>query len=314
MRFPAAYGIGITLFGLTSLVWAQPPVTPAKTPAKPPQQAPKVEEDPELTAIRKTVTEFSEAFNSQDAKRVAALWTKDGEYSSGTGELIVGQPAIESDYKAFFESHPNLKIRVQIDSLRLLGSTTAIEDGRTFLEPTLPGAPPFARYTAIHVKEGSTWKMASVRELPVAIPAARRQIADLDWLVGKWVAEEHGSVSESTFEWAADKNFLKRTYTITHHDKTKTSGIQIIGYSPSSGQIQSWSFSSDGSIAIGVWTPEENGWAASVRGITIDGTETFAVNLLTRLDDNAQCWQSIGRRIGDVALPDTPEVILKRQE
>jgi hypothetical protein len=37
------------------------------------------------------------------------------------------------------------------------------------------------------------------------------------------------------------------------------------------------------------------------------------VNLLTRLDDNAYTWQSIQRTAGARSLPDTDEVVIKRQ-
>lgn len=120
-------------------------------------------------------------------------------------------------------------------------------------------------------------------------------------------------MSESVFEWTAGRSFLKRTYTVTHPDRSITSGIQIIGYSPLTEQIQSWNFGSDGSVSIGIWTSQPNGWAAAIRGLTVEGTPTFAVNVLTRIDDQAQSWKSIERRIGDVPLADTPEIILKRQ-
>ena len=50
-----------------------------------------------------------------------------------------------------------------------------------------------------------------------------------------------------------------------------------------------------------------------MRGVTGDGLNTASVNTLTRLDDNAYVWQSFQRRIGDTELPDTDEVIMKRQ-
>ena len=77
--------------------------------------------------------------------------------------------------------------------------------------------------------------------------------------------------------------------------------------------MQSWDFSPGGGHAVGVWTPTEDGWMSEIRGYSSDGTPTTSVNLLKRLDDNAYVWQSIQRTAGDVALPDTNEVILKRQ-
>ena len=46
--------------------------------------------------------------------------------------------------------------------------------------------------------------------------------------------------------------------------------------------------------------------------MTADGTETHAINMLTKLDDNAYSWQSVGRSAAGQALPDTGEIILKR--
>ena len=52
---------------------------------------------------------------------------------------------------------------------------------------------------------------------------------------------------------------------------------------------------------------------AETRGVTGNGTTTTSVSLLTRLDENAYVWQSVQRTAGSLALPDTEEVILKRQ-
>jgi hypothetical protein len=61
-----------------------------------------------------------------------------------------------------------------------------------------------------------------------------------------------------------------------------------------------------------VWSPRAGGWSAEIRGVTGDGTPTAAVNLLTRLDDNAYVWQSVQRTAGETSLPDTDEVVIKR--
>jgi hypothetical protein len=62
-----------------------------------------------------------------------------------------------------------------------------------------------------------------------------------------------------------------------------------------------------------MWQPHEEGWAAEIHGMTGDGIPTSAFNVLTRLDDNTCTWQSLKRTLGDKQLPDTEEVVLKRQ-
>ena len=88
--------------------------------------------------------------------------------------------------------------------------------------------------------------------------------------------------------------------------------MQLIGVNPRTGQIVSWGFNSDGGHTIGTWMPQENGWAIDAVGMRADGTETHALNLLTKLDENAYAWQSVGRSVAGQSLPDTGEIILKR--
>jgi hypothetical protein len=125
--------------------------------------------------------------------------------------------------------------------------------------------------TAIHVKIDEKWLMASVRDSHVEAPSAFRNIADLEWLIGTWVAEEHGYLNESTCSWVGNKSFVERKYTISHADGTKSSGVQLVGWSPLDGHVQSWDFSPDGGHAIGVWSPHEGGWTAEMSGVTGDG-------------------------------------------
>jgi hypothetical protein len=112
--------------------------------------------------------------------------------------------------------------------------------------------------------------------------------------------------------WIADGNFLERRYSVKRSDEVTSSGLQIIGWNPQAQQIQSWVFSSDGGHAVGLWNPTESGWAIEASGMLADGTPTRAVNLVTRLDDNAVVWRSIARLADDIPLADTEEVLLKR--
>jgi uncharacterized protein (TIGR02246 family) len=266
----------------------------------------------DLAAIRAESQAFVDAFNKGDAKAIAELWTEEGEYIDDSGHTFAGRDAIETGYARFFTENPHVQIRIVIDSLRLLGDSAAIEDGRAMVDPPPGGAPGIGKYTAVHVKVDGKWRMATVRDTRVETPSAYSHVADLEWLIGTWTAEEHGAKTESVCRWVANKSFVERSYNVTHADGTTISGVQLIGWNPQGGHVQSWNFSSDGGHAIGVWTPREQGWSAEVRGVTGDGTPTAAVNLLTRLDDNAYVWQSVQRTVGGAPLPDTDEVVLKR--
>ncbi len=270
------------------------------------------ESDKDLAAIRAQSVAFVDAFNQRDAKAVAALWTEDGEYIDDAGVKFVGRDAIEKSYVESFAGGSDASLRIVIDSLRLLSSDTAIEDGRAVVEPPPAGMPGFSKYEVVHVKVDGKWLMASVRDTWVESSVSQEDAADLGWLIGKWVAEELGNRMESEFRWVANGSFVERTYTTTRVDGTTTSGVQLIGWNPSKGCVQSWDFTAGGGHAVGVWSLNQSGWTSKMTGVTGDGAATSAVNRLRRLDDNAYVWQSIDRTVGDVSLADSDEVVIKR--
>lgn len=278
-----------------------------------PSDKPQAKDAAELNAIRAGAQAFVAAFNKQDAKAIAALWAAHGEYVDDSGRKYSGREAIEDGYARFFADNPKAQIRLVIDSLKLLSDDAAIEDGRAFVEPAPPGAPGISKYLVVHVKVDGKWRMSTVRDTWIETPSGYANVADLEWLIGTWTAEEHGAKTVSVCRWVANKSFVERTYTVTQADGTKTSGVQLVGWNPQEGRVQSWNFSSDGGHAVGLWSPHTGGWTAEIRGMTGDGTPTTSVNTLTRLDDNAYVWQSLQRTLGGQQLPDTDEVVIKRQ-
>lgn len=295
---------------LTSSTIAATPVAP-NTTTEPAVQDQK--ENPEIALIRKGAAEFEQAFNSGNASAVAALWTPDGEFISDEGERHIGRAAIEEAYKKILAASQGHKIKLQIDSIRMLSDSAAIEDGHAVLEPTPLGVTTIGQYTVVHVKSNGKWLMSSVRDSIVDNTAVQGKLSELDWLIGKWSAEEHGSRIESVCSWIANKSFIQRTYMVTHPDNSVTSGLQIIGYNPQGGHIQSWNFSSDGGYAVGVWSRNGDQWITELQGVLPTGQPTTAFNALTRLDSNAYAWQSMQRYVGGIPVEDTDEVVVKRQ-
>ncbi len=180
----ALLGSGVSSFSLAQDQIANSPDAPSVTG----QQQSKAE----IAAIRTASEAFVLAFNKADAKAVAAFWTEDGEYIDDTGLQFTGREAIEEGYAKYFAANPNTKIKITIDSLRLVSSDAAIEDGRAVTDPQAAGVAGFSKYTATHVKVDGKWLMASVRDTLVEMPVKAASSADFEWLVGTWVAEEHG--------------------------------------------------------------------------------------------------------------------------
>lgn len=231
------------------------------------------ESEAELDAIRKQSQVFVAAFNKRDAKAVATCWTEDGEFIDDTGRRWAGREEIEKGYMEIFAANPDGDIQIGIESLRLVSKGAAIEDGSSIVVSAPAGAG-VSKYTAFHVKVGDQWLMASVRNSWIESPPAVRNAADLEWLVGTWIAEEHGVQTESVCRWVVDDRFLERKYTMTLIDGSKTSGVQLIGWNPLGQHVQSWNFSPDGGHAVGVWTPTDGGWQADMQGTTGTGLST----------------------------------------
>jgi uncharacterized protein (TIGR02246 family) len=266
------------------------------------------------TAIRATADAFVKAFNRADAKAVSALWTEKGTMADDRGEVFKGRKAIEDEYAAFFKEQPGAKMEVAIQSIEFATPAAAVEDGVARVL-SKDGAPPVAsRYTAVHVLEDGKWLMASVRESRIEIPSNYPRLQELGWLVGNWQAKSEGATVHTSIRWIANRSFLHREYTVQQDAVTTSSGLQIIGWDPQSGQVRSWSFDSAGGHGMGYWTATPDGWRIDSTGMLADGTPTSSRDFLIRLEneDNVLGWRSVGRRAGAVELPDTPEVVLDR--
>lgn len=313
---PLARLSGVVCLMFMSLVVVQRSTGQDATPAggKAAKPAARGTADADAAAIRAQSEAFVEAFNKKDAKGVVEFWTVEGEYIDDEGNRHAGRDAIEKGYQQFFKANPEAKLKLSIDSIRVISPGAAIEDGMAVVEPVPAGAAGASRYTAVHVKVDGKWKMASLRDFAAESSTASSHMEDLQWLIGDWVAEEHGVKSESSCRWIVDNSYVERRYTTRHFDGSTTSGLQIIGWDASAGAIRSWNFSPDGANAVGTWSPIDGGWQAEIVGTAPDGTPTHAVNILKRLDDNAYSWQSVQRQMGDQPLYDSDEVVIRRQK
>lgn len=261
-------------------------------------------------AIRESARQFSEAYDAGNAAAVADQWTPDGEYSIGS-QVIKGREAIARLYQEFFRAHPGSKMKVAIDSIRTIAPTAAIEQGTASVSNSPNGPPSASAYTAVHVKQGDKWLMASVRESEIP-STANADLSDIAWLVGSWATDGNASTIEMNYQWMAEKHFLLGKVTITADGASRSGGMQIIGNDPQSGRIVSWFFNADGGHGYGEWSRAGSRWMINTLGTSPGGAPTSAMNILYHASDNVASWESINRSIGDVRLPNESEVVIER--
>jgi uncharacterized protein (TIGR02246 family) len=267
---------------------------------------------PEAT-IRKAAVEYVTAFNKANAKDIATLWTRDGDYVNEAGTRFVGREAIQAEYETFFQQRPGATIQVTVDSVRLLGPDSAIEDGRAVVTSHLFETPATSRYVAIHVRKEGTWRLASVRDTRVESTSNHSHLGNLEWLIGDWIAEHEGVKLEVNSRWIANDTFIERNYTLTKLGKHTGSGRQIVGWDPATSSVRSWVFTSDGGHAIGTWSQHPRGWIVRTSGVTGAGEPTSTTNIITRETEKTLSWKSINRSVGGSSLPDTGETMLERK-
>lgn len=263
--------------------------------------------------IRDADDAFVKAFNSGDAKAIAALFTEDAEAIDEYGAMVQGREAIEKVYESLFAVQKGAKIAIVIDSLRMIAPDTAIETGRSRLTVTEGAGAESSQFSAVLVKRDGRWLQTYVRELPEKLTLPKDRLKDLEWLLGEWVDESREAVVFSTCTWSKDEHFLLRDFTTQVGGKTEMTIHQRIGWDPMTHQIKSWVFDSEGGHSEGLWSRGENEWVVKSSGVLADGKLVSATHVY-RFDQKHRIhFRSIDRTIGADALPDGDEVILVRK-
>ncbi len=310
-RIAALLVLAASLFCLTRMAVrevgaANPPSSNAAPVAKPSTA------DSEK-AIRATADEFVKAFNAGDAKTIAAEWANDAEYTDESGQEFHGRAAIEKEYATLFKEHPGSTISVKIESIRFLGPDIALERGVATVKTPKSPAPSAARYNVTHARRDGKWVMVVGRDSPYAGPD-ENYLKDLAWMIGQWKPERAGVGLEIKSEWLAEHHFIKNSYLLATGGKETLSGAQIIGWDPRLGKIVAWHFDAQGGFGNDVWTKDGAKWVVTATGTFRDGSESYAVNIITPIDANSFTWQSTKRTLDGVSLPDLGPVKIARVE
>ena len=109
-------------------------------------------------AIRATAGAFVRAYNSGDAKALAALFAPDSEVIDEYGDRIVGRDRIEDGYSELFDLTPRSKLELITESLRLVGTDTAKEEGQIRLEAGNGG--PLSQRRVCRLLRQAKWNLA----------------------------------------------------------------------------------------------------------------------------------------------------------
>lgn len=263
---------------------------------------------PQIDGLQKTAENFVSAYNHQDAKAIAALFTEEGEILSLSGtQLTSGRTEIQAFYEELFAASA-YHIAIEADSVRLLAPNLAIEDGIYHLTSTAEeNAPPRSfSYTAVLTSTAAgVWQIASTRTLKDVTEGAGHLAALAAVLRGEWTYIDPAGVRlDLAFGWDPSGNYLTGGMLTTTADGEPQEGSIRIAWDASKQQIRSWIFDAKGGFTHGIWTASETGWLVRSAGTTSDGEALSASQQLTTEGSGTLLWSASQRIADGQALPD----------
>lgn len=287
----------------------------AATKAAPPAVQPARPEADAEKAVRKAADEFVTAYNSRDAKTIAAEFTTDAEFIDELGQVTRGRDAIERHFASVFAEAPEAKIKVMVETVRVIGPNIAVEEGTTEASASADAPGDTSRYVALHVLQEGKWLIAHVRDFPAESEpsSAHERLKPLQWMIGDWVDESPEVLIQSSCRWAGGNNFLLQEFKGRVGRQLATSGTMRIGWDPLTKQIRSWTFEGNGGFGEALWTGSGDAWTLKSRGVTADGRTTTATTIMKRIDEQTITWESRDRIVGDEALDDVGPYTVKRR-
>ena len=268
----------------------------------------------EEAAIRKAVENYVAAFNQGDAAALAALWSPTAVYTNPrSGEQVIGREAIQAQFAGIFAEAKGAKLEAKTDSIQFISPSVAVEQGTA--KVVIPEqTPEETEYTAVYIKRDDQWLLDRVTEEDVVItPSHYEQLKDLAWMTGSWVDQDEEATVVTECNWTKNNNFLTRAFTVQIRDRIDMAGLQIIGWDPTTKQIRSWVFDSDGGFGQGTWKKKGNRWYTQQSGVLQDGRKSSSVNIITYVNDNTCTLQSVNRTVDGELLPNIEEVTITKQ-
>lgn len=306
---------------------AQPPAAaqpqPAQAPARGPQPrgaapaaiSPARPEAEAEKAIRQAADAFVAAYNARDAKTIAAEFTPEAEFIDEAGRVISGRDAIEKHFQEAFKQLPEAKMKILVETVRVIAPNIAIEEGTTEATSAPQAAPEVSRYVALHVLKDGKWPIARARDFPAEgkQPTPRERLQPLAWLVGDWVDESNEALVHISCKWADGGSYLLQEFKAQFGRRLAASGTMRVGWDPLTRQIKSWTFESTGGFNEALWTGAGDEWTLKASGVSPDGRATSATTVIRRIDASTISWESHDRIVGGETADSLGPIIIKRR-
>jgi uncharacterized protein (TIGR02246 family) len=275
---------------------------------------PDVPKTGEEHAVHKLLDDYAAAYSKGDPQAVAAFFTTDAEYVKDDGQALHGSEAIRKALEQLFSHSKGLKLETKMISCRpLVPDACSVQIVATVKQPD--GGQTTTQSRLIVTKRNNEWLIAEAREGTETAMAAEASapLNALAWMIGEWVDTSDQVDVHISCDWFANKHFLVRSFNVTTDGQMDLQGTEILGFDPTTKQIRSWIFDSDGSYSEGVWTQKGKTWSETVKGTLADGRRASAIHTFTQSDANTYVFSSTNRDVGGQVQPSIPEIKMVRQ-
>lgn len=263
-------------------------------------------------AIRESVESYAAAFNAGDAETLAELYADDAELVDVAGNVFQGRETIQKEFAAFYQRHPQARIKIFVDAIRSVAPGIIMEDGRTETQLGEKGEVVTSRYVAVHGKQNDGWQLMSVRDIQSQSDEPGRKLESLAWMIGRWIDEDVDSVVEIDCFWDKSGAYLIREFKERSDGVLASSGTERIGWDPLRMQVRSWMFDSKGGYLEAQWTCSGDTLTVVAHGYRADGKPLREIFRCTRLREDAFHIGSSDRFVGETQLEDLDMTIVRR--
>lgn len=258
-------------------------------------------------AVRKTLADFTAAFEKGDVAAAAGFLTSGAELVPDGGPAVRGREAVQKAFAQHFGKAAKVKIDLAAEATHFPSRDTAVEEGRLTVTPAAGGKTTTLRYSVMLVREDGKWLIASIREWV----GGASPLADLDWLIGTWVAKRADAEVQTTYDWFGDKTFIRAQFTVREKNRTYT-GLQLIGFHPAAGEWRTWTFEHDGGIGEGAVYADGHRWV--FEGVTFlsNGSVVETSNVLIPVDRDTITWLPVNLTVDGEQVGGLPPVKVTR--
>ena len=266
--------------------------------------------------IAKAIDAYVTNFNARNAKQLADLWSIDAVYIDRTsGDQFVGRAAIEAEFQKVLAGDNVPVLSVQTESLELISPNVVLARGTATATATAPEAEPIqSGHSVIYVKRDGQWLIDRMTEDAILVAEPGHEaLIQLEFMIGEWISENDGVTVELSCHWTENEAYISNTFKVASGDQVQSSGLQIIGWDPSTEQIRSWLFDSSGTFVSGDWVSRDDKWIVQSVATLSDGGRGSFTSVFRPQADGSYTWEKMNQVLDGQLLPNTDETIFRRK-